>query len=301
MIRSAIRKGFLIYDAQDYERNASYIDWLIRTAEEYRLSLSLITLPASDLAIGCSYASIGTEHPLHQVIRSLDDFDHGDEAPEQTPEQALPFLINRTRSALLAQLAEARGYRVFNSSLVAHLGNDKIAGYRWASELGLSVSPLIDSPTDADFPLVQKPVFGHGGRDVRRIENPLELKILDEPFLLQKPVPRVVGDIRFYVIGGQCIYSVLRKGNGSFASNFSLGGSIELFQGNAEQQEQLNIVLRALPIDYAGVDFLLTEDGQLYFNEIEDVVGSRMLSALGCNDTTERFLRHIAATIGNLL
>ena len=46
-------------------------------------------------------------------------------------------------------------------------------------------------------------------------------------------------------------------------------------------------------MDYAGIDFLLTKDNKLIFNEIEDVVGSRMLSKLGINNTTDLYLEHI--------
>ena len=52
-------------------------------------------------------------------------------------------------------------------------------------------------------------------------------------------------------------------------------------------------MIMLLKVDYAGFDFFITKEGKLIFNEIEDAVGSRMLSLLGENETVPLFVEHI--------
>ena len=46
-------------------------------------------------------------------------------------------------------------------------------------------------------------------------------------------------------------------------------------------------------MDYAGIDFIIDNNDNLYFNEIEDVVGARMLYKCTDIDIIARFMRHI--------
>ena len=52
-----------------------------------------------------------------------------------------------------------------------------------------------------------------------------------------------------------------------------------------------------LDIDYVGVDFFLTKSGEFIFTELENAVGSRMLSVLGENNTVPLFVEHIINSI----
>lgn len=67
--------------------------------------------------------------------------------------------------------------------------------------------------------------------------------------------------------------------------------------------EQLKIITKLIKrigiVDFVGIDFFLTDNGQFIFNEIEDVVGSRMLSALGCNNTVPLYVEHILRCMNN--
>ncbi|MDD4297792.1 MAG: ATP-dependent carboxylate-amine ligase, partial [Ruminiclostridium sp.] len=138
--------------------------------------------------------------------------------------------------------------------------------------------------------VLSKPNTGHGGYGISMLEDVIGD---DWSERLQQESINTEGDVRFYIINNKIIHAVLRRPKDKLVSNYSQGGVCEIFKYSDEQEKTVYNFIRDLSIDYAGVDFLLTTDGELVFNEIEDVVGSRMLSYLGINNTTDLYLDHI--------
>ena len=90
------------------------------------------------------------------------------------------------------------------------------------------------------------------------------------------------------------------KPAGSILCNYKHGSEIQLYEASSEQFKIVTKLIDSIGIvDFVGIDFFLTEDGKFIFNEIEDVVGSRMLSALGCNDTVPLYVEHILECMNN--
>ena len=52
---------------------------------------------------------------------------------------------------------------------------------------------------------------------------------------------------------------------------------MELYQLTEEQEENINRITALFDFGLVGIDFIVADDGTLLFNEIEDVVGARML------------------------
>ncbi len=258
-------KGLLIYNQEDYLRNESYVDWLIQTAKEFDLSLKLLF----------------KEDFLKKGLSAEDE---------------VQFAINRTRSYEISLIFELNDIRVFNNSTVTLLGNNKLAAYKYAKDKGYTY-PSIFLAWQNKKNIISKPYNGHGGQGIDLVEN---IDFNDGNIRLQQEfLQDIIGDIRFYVIDNRIIHSVLRIPRDKIISNFSQGGEIEYYQYNSYQKEYVENFIKDLKIDYAGIDFLLTRDNKLIFNEIEDVVGSRMLSKLGINNTTELYLEHIAKEMKN--
>lgn len=252
-------KGLLLYNREDYEKNASYVDWLIQEAASKGIAL---VFQLKDVF-------------LQSGLESNHGFD---------------FLINRTRSYDISLMFELNDIRVFNPSEVTLIGNNKLAGYRFAKSKGYPISPIY-----LDFAhregILSKPNDGHGGEGIGLLH---QVDLADGYLRIQQGlVTELLGDIRFYVIDNQVIYGVLRSSGESLVSNFSQGGQVQLYPFSADEKAYVEGLIKDIQVDYAGVDFLLKKDGQLIFNEIEDVVGSRMLSHLGINNTTDLFLEHI--------
>lgn len=250
-------KGLVLYYAVDAEKNRSYIKWLIEEAASCGLELELVVMDQL------------------QPGFSLD---------------GVEFAINRTREVTISWQLELQGIRVFNSSEVTLLGNNKVAAYRFMQKRGVPFAPILFGPPEQGK-IVQKPVSGHGGNGIAFGEyaGPVDLA----QTVYQQHAGDILGDVRFWIIGNEIHAAVLRSNPNSFLSNYSHGGSFELFDYTAEQAAVVRKAIENLSIDYAGIDFFVMPTGDLWFNEIEDVVGSRMLSELGMNTTTTEWMQHI--------
>lgn len=256
--------GLLMYNKDDFLKNKSYVDWLIQIGKEYALNLKLVF---------------------------KEDF-----LKKGIPNDKIHFVINRTRCYEISLMFELNNIRVFNNSTITLLGNNKLAAYKYAKDKGY-VYPKVLVSWENKKNVISKPYNGHGGQGIDLVEN---VDFNDGSIRLQQEfLTDIIGDIRFYVINNKIIHSILRTSKDKIVSNFSQGGDIQYYEYNLEQKEYVENFVRDIKVDYAGIDFLLTKDNNLIFNEIEDVVGSRMLSKLGINNTTELYLEHIAKEMKN--
>lgn len=254
-------RGLLLYYAVDADKNRSYIDWVIAEAKEVGLELELLLI--DDMKAGFSL-------------------------------EGVRFVINRTREVTVSWQFEVQGLRVFNSSEITLLGNNKIAAYSYMQKRGVPFAKVLLGPL-VDDKLVRKPVNGHGGHDISFDIQEEKVDLVN--YVYQEHAGAILGDVRFWIIGNRIHAAVLRSNPHSFLSNYSLGGSFEEFHYTKEQEAKVYKAIGDLAIDYAGIDFFVTKDGDLLFNEIEDVVGSRMLSELGMNTTTSEWMKCIKSEL----
>lgn len=261
-----MRKGYLVYEKEDAVKNKAYIDWLIEEASKKELEVKLIINNKEIFN-------------LNKDEENLDDIN---------------FVINRSRDYKLTEFFESKGIRVFNKSKFCLLGNDKLLAYEFINNLDINYPRIYKDEKEvleANKKIIVKPKAGHGGEGIKILQD----KVLDfEANVYQEFIEDYVGDIRFYVINNEVINSVIRKPKeDSLVSNFTKGGNIEIYNIKNKDKEILNKILENIEIDYGGIDFLLLKNGEILFNEFEDAVGSRMLSALNINNTMELFLNHI--------
>ncbi len=252
--------GLLIYKEDDAKINADYIDWIITSALKLGMDLELL------------YSHDFFERGLRKKYNKVE------------------FAINRSRSYNLSLILELADIKVFNNSQVTLLGNNKLAAYRYAKLRGYKYAGVLASWED-EKELITKPIGGHGGKGIEVLKP--NYPSFNEGSFQQEFLSDIIGDIRFYIINNRIIHSVIRKAKAGYLSNYSRGGAIEYYRYSIEEETFVNNFINDLQIDYAGIDFLLLKNNELIFNEIEDVVGSRMLSSLGLNNTTELFLEHI--------
>ena len=243
-------KGWLIYDPAGALRNKTFIDFWFSAAEKRGVELELHL----------------TEVPL----------------PTENPD----FAVVRTMDPLLSKTLEARGIPTFNSSEVSTLCNDKWNTYRLAERLGVPYpkTESITDPaelTDRPYPYVLKACGGHGGTQVFLVKNREDAETAKKalagiPSVLQEPVSDLGKDLRVYVLGETILAGMLRVSHTDFRSNFCLGGTAVPHTLTPEEEEIVRAFTQALPLGLAGID-LIYHQGKPVFNEIEDVVGCRML------------------------
>jgi len=199
----------------------------------------------------------------------------------------------------MSRYLETLGVRVFNSAAVSKITNDKLETFHFFRRLGIPVmeSRELDFRTLLPFPFVLKTVDGHGGSEVFLVNSETELQTFirqaEHPtsrrWLIQRLADTPGRDVRVYVVGNQIIAAMERTSQTDFRSNYSLGGSAKFYALNSEEKALVSQIISFLPLDFAGVD-LIFHQNQPVLNEIEDVVGTRMLYSETEIDILEIFL-----------
>lgn len=251
--------GYLIYDTKDIERNESFIQWFLQVSHDYDIPLKLYN---------------------HQ-----EDFSH---LPKPK------YVINRSRKDQISYYFEDQSIPVFNHARVTEIANDKLKTYDHFKDHFPMLETEIFTGSE-NYPYVVKDRFGHGGDQVYLIKNKEDIKdFFYSNNYIQQPLGDQPGkDLRVYILNNQIIASVLRSHPTDFRSNYSLGGNIELYHLNDSEIKAVQKILKVLPLDYGGIDFLFDKNNQLILNEIEDVVGARMLYNLSETPIVEMYLSHI--------
>ncbi|QHQ62164.1 ATP-grasp domain-containing protein [Anaerocolumna sedimenticola] len=287
--------GWLIYSAQDIEKNNRYIQFYMNEGLLRNIKIQLII--AEELVFGVrknqwflSYQNEEISHP--------------------------DFAICRTIYPLLNKQLEYMGIPVFNNSHIAEICNDKAKTYQYIAQLGI---PMVDSKfvkypfikkelTNITEPTVIKAVAGHGGSQVFLLK-PADLSVINDSedgfyrklnnsdVVIQPLVGFRHQDLRVYVIGNEIIASVLRTAREGFKSNFSLGGEVKRYELSSDDIQLVKKIISKFDFGMVGIDFIIGDKEELIFNEIEDVVGARMLYQTGNINLVGLYLDYIRSKI----
>lgn len=259
-----MKTGWLIYDEQGARRNEWFIASFLQTAERYGVKL------------------------LFKL------------ANEELFNATLPdFAIVRTIAPTINRFFEERGVPVFNNYETAKVANDKWRTYQLCQALNIptmKTQPL-SVPLRLPLPLVLKSKNGHGGTEVFLAENEEAFKRLlptidADNFIAQEFCSSPGKDMRVYVLNGEVVCGMLRQSEKDFRSNFSLGGNARVCEVSKKQREMIAKLHSALGCDFVGMDFI-QHHGEWMLNEIEDVVGTRMLYAHTSLDVIDLYFQHI--------
>lgn len=273
--------AFLIYNEYESIRNKFFIDVLIKECKKYDINLILLIEEKLDILIENNKLVIKYDSKI------LD-----------TPK----FVICRTMNYVLAKQFELMGIRVFNKSSISLMANNKYLSYINISSLGIKTLDTLYKTKNVktknvQFPLVTKPLDEKGGKEVN-LNNNIDdynksLQYYENKCFVEQKVVKDIGkDLRVYVIGKNIITSILRTSNSGFKSNYCLGGSAKVYNINDEEKKVVYKIINEFDFDYVGIDFLF-EDGEMIFNEIEDVVGARMVYDLTDINIGKLYIEHI--------
>ncbi|MEK3934043.1 ATP-grasp domain-containing protein [Sporosarcina sp. FSL W7-1349] len=257
-------RGLLAYTAIEAERNRAFIQDLLNEAKKVGIGLNLWT-------------------------------------DDEIPEEPFDFILSRRRDSELSARWEADGIRVFNRSEVNRIANDKYKTFELATLLGIPTVPTRKIRTADDirsYPCVLKTTDGHGGEEVFLCHSIQDAETFFHKFgersiIVQPFVETNAQDIRVFMLGNEVLGAVLRRGQDSFKSNYTLGGSIAKFELGIAQSKEVETITQALNSDYVGIDFLLLPDGRWLLNEIEDPVGARSLYETHDFSVAARLVNHI--------
>lgn len=309
-------EAWIVYFRDNAEYNKQYIQFYIEEGSKLGIDVKLILV--EELTFG-----VKDSLPFIQY--------QGEELHYPT------FVICRAIHPLLTKQLELMGIRVFNNSFVAEICNDKARTYQYLAKTGIPMvdtvfyrnSQLQEALQTIKRPFVIKAVDGHGGSQVFLIPPDMDVsvdgdvdvsaddnmptddgtlganKVLQavkegigpSDFVVQPLVGSRHQDLRVYVIGNEIIAGVLRTAKVGFKSNFSLGGDVRLYELTEEEKAIVHRIIEQFDFDLVGIDFIIGDRGELIFNEIEDVVGARMLYQCSDINIVELYLKYIVKKI----
>lgn len=280
-----MKKGLLIYNQYDLEKNKSFADYMITLGESMGLYIQLVT--KEELLIGVDEQGLWLQYRKQLV------------EPD--------FVINRTRDAVFAYQLELMQVRVYNSHEVTRICNDKFQTHQRVASLGIPSLQTVyyeRGTTSLEYmnlkyPVVIKVLNGHGGEEVYAVQDRKALEdklehLSQQRLLIQEMCNKQGIDVRVFVVGSQIVGAIKRQSMTDFRSNYSLGGSVTWYELNDSEREKVHIILKGIPCDCVGVDFMLNQAGEFVFNEIEDVVGCRSLYQTSDVDLAREYIEHIA-------
>lgn len=276
--------AWLLYFKESAIYNQKYIEFYIEEGKKLGITIKLVLIEELDFGIYQDewYLTIMGETPRY---------------PD--------FVICRAIYPLLSKQLELMGIRVFNSSFVSEICNDKAKTYQFLAKSGIKMidsnfylnSQLKEVLKNVKQPTVIKAVEGHGGSQVFLVETPSNDEIIkgigNSNVVVQPLIGSKYQDLRVYVIGKEIIAAVLRTAREGFKANFSLGGEVSLYDLSEEEQRLVYKIINQFDFGLVGIDFIIDDQNELIFNEIEDVVGSRMLYKCSDINIVELYLKHI--------
>lgn len=280
--------GWLIYREKDAIENESYINWMIEEAHAQNLSVDLVLRENLTTGVFANQQQIR----LHNNSVVL---------PQ--------FAIVRTVDPLLSLHLENAGVQTFNSAYISNLCNHKSLTHYELNKLGIPMTDSLfikkESITDLPpfpLPFVVKDAVGRSGKQVHMIDSSkkwdhfLSLPEMND-LVIQSAQVKHGKDIRVFIIGKEIVGAVLRENKNDFRANFKLGGTAQWYVLNNNELQMIEHIIQHFDFDLVGIDFLIDLDGNLLFNEIEDVVGSRILSAVSNINILKKYSMHIRETL----
>lgn len=150
--------------------------------------------------------------------------------------------------------------------------------------------------------MVMKPLFGSQGIGVTLIETPAALPApvdFGGVFYLQSFIERSDHDWRdwrVFVIGGRAQAAMLRR-NDYWITNRAQGGHCEPVVLGQELAGLAEDAVRAVNMDYAGVDLLEDEEGRLVVTEINSIPAWLGLQGVCSFNIAERLVDHFLSRI----
>lgn len=261
--RTVMKRAWLV--TNEFLNTQKYSElnmWLVKAAEKYNIDLLVKT--NAELLV-----DLGGNHIIQNLIEV--------EKPE--------FVLFWDKDIRLASFLESLSVKVINSSKAIEICDNKAMTHIALKQKNIKMPKTILAPmtyenigfTNYDFvermkkqlsyPIVVKECFGSFGQQVYLVHDDVELmrcieKIGAKPFLFQEYIKSSFArDIRLNVVGDQVVATMYRYSDtGDFRANISNGGKMKPFKPTKQQIQLAVDCVKALGLDFAGVDLLFDEN-----------------------------------------
>lgn len=233
---------------------------------------------------------------------------------QKEKEPNIDFVLFWDKDILLAKVFEARGYSVYNRPSAIEICDSKALTHI-ALERGKIPMPktflmpmtyenigyndtsfLARIEEELGYPMVVKESFGSFGQQVYLCKNRKDVeKHIGREVIFQEFVESSFGrDIRLQVVGDKVIAGMYRyTDNGDFRANLSNGGKMKPYTYTNEQEELAVACVKAIGLDFAGVDILFgLDDSPLVCEVNSNAHFKNILVCTGVN-TADAILEYI--------
>ncbi|BDR92333.1 RimK family alpha-L-glutamate ligase [Vulcanisaeta souniana JCM 11219] len=209
-------------------------------------------------------------------------------------------LMSHVKAGLIARVLNIHGIMTINKGLAIENSWNKAIAIAILARTGISVVPsrlLLSTNPQYDginYPVVIKPIHGSWGRLVSLANNNDELtlllrhKSLGDAYSRISMVQPFIGDgtdYRVFVIGDEVVASMVRKPSpGDWRSNVARGGIARAIKLDGDAYETAIKAVKALDLDYAGVDLLHSNEHGYLVNEVNAIPEFKgLMNATGIN------------------
>lgn len=233
----------------------------------------------------------------------------------------IDFILFWDKDIYLAQRLESQGFRVFNSAKSIELCDNKALTTLELNKANIKIPKTIIAPKTFEgvlynnfkflenaekelrYPMIIKEVYGSFGKQVYLAKNKEEaIKIINnlgyKDFIMQEFITESCGkDVRINVIGDKVISAMGRVNNNDYRSNITNGGIITKVNISAKQAEIAIKAVKALGLDFAGVDVLYGENDEPIICEVNS--NPHFKSSLECTgiDLSEEIIKYIVEVL----
>jgi len=217
-----------------------------------------------------------------------------------------------TRRISLIEHMELSGIRVVNPCYPFRRARDKYATQYILAGAGL---PIADTYTTEDLgtayrwagmlgTCIYKPILGHMGRgsmmfgDADLAYNALKsLTRVGEPLILQEYIEKPGRDIRVFVVGDEVVGAAYKYGPpGSWKTNVAQGGRMVAEEISEEILELGVKAVKALGLDYAGVDIAESDRGPVIL-EVNGAPGWQALKRATGVDIADKIIEYVEGLV----
>jgi len=217
-----------------------------------------------------------------------------------------------TRRISLIEHMELSGIRVVNPCYPFRRARDKYATQYILAGAGL---PIADTYTTEDLgtayrwagmlgTCIYKPILGHMGRGSMMFEdadlayNALKsLTRVGEPLILQEYIEKPGRDIRVFVVGDEVAGAAYKYGPpGSWKTNVAQGGRMVAEEISEEILELGVKAVKALGLDYAGVDIAESDRGPVIL-EVNGAPGWQALKRATGVDIADKIIEYVEGLV----
>jgi RimK family alpha-L-glutamate ligase len=152
--------------------------------------------------------------------------------------------------------------------------------------------------------VVVKPLFGSEGRGMVRVSDAdlayrtfRALELTRSVFYLQEYVEHGGRDVRAFLVGGQVVAAMTRRGPG-WKTNVAQGARVEPLELSPELAALSRRAAGLLEADYAGVDLVRADDGRWLVLEVNGIPGWHGLQQTTTVDIAGAIADHAVALAG---